>query len=87
MTALDLPVGLHRQAQPAAVLVLGSEDKHPGHTEHHCCRRAALSQSISSRPLESVAWSLLIFEGLGPSPRQPGTTGLHVNMLGSEEPR
>jgi hypothetical protein len=38
----NLPVGLDSQAQPAAV-ALGREDPHPGHAEHHRCRRAAVT--------------------------------------------
>ncbi len=50
------PASLH-----TAHVALGAQDTHPGHAEHHRCRR--------------VAWSLLILEGLGPSRRQPAATG------------
>jgi hypothetical protein len=43
VTALDLTVGLDRQSQAAAALALGREDTHPGHAEHHRCRRAAVT--------------------------------------------
>jgi hypothetical protein len=42
VTALDLPVRLDRQSQPAQ-LALGREDTHSWHTEHHRRRQAAVT--------------------------------------------
>ena len=42
VATFDLPVGLHRQAQPTAV-ALSRQDAHSRHAEHHRCRRAALT--------------------------------------------
>ncbi len=72
--SLDLTVGLDDQLHTAHV-ALGAQDTHPGHAEHHRCRRAALTTVHVVEAFRSVAWSLLILEGLGPSRRQPAATG------------
>ena len=55
VTALDLSIGLHRQAQSTAWLALGREDTNPRHAEHHRCRRAALTTVHLVEALRSVS--------------------------------
>lgn len=43
VAALNLPVSLDRQAQPAAGLAFGREDTHSRHAEQNRCRRAAVT--------------------------------------------
>ncbi len=52
-----LPSGRSPRLGPARPACAARRHPHPGHTEHHGCRRAALLQSTSSRPLERSARS------------------------------
>jgi hypothetical protein len=80
-------VGLHRQAQPAAALPLGRQDTHPGHAEHHRCRRAALS---TVHLVEAFGTVSLVATDLR-RPRPVSRSGRHyrrvaATTLRSEEP-
>lgn len=72
--ALQPLVGLDRQVQSQRV-ALRCQHTPPGYPNITAAGGQPSIQFISSRPLESAAWSLLSLEGFGPSPGQVRASG------------